>query len=141
MVILGKLKKAVKHKNMEINAAMEFQNTIKKQSKGFDFLFDRIISTKMTSKCALTLGLGVSDALTLIREFRKKFKMWDRHRARFTGKNPERSVASFVYVPLLWIFFPENALGDGPKKWHIFLFSTAYFRTYWHMPFKIYIIR
>ena len=68
MVILGKLKKAVKHKNMEINAAMEFQNTIKKQSKGFDFLFDRIISTKMTSKWALTLGLGVSDASTLIRE-------------------------------------------------------------------------
>ena len=24
-------------------------------------------------------------------------------------------------------FFPESALGDGPKKWHIFLFSTAYF--------------
>ena len=23
-------------------------------------------------------------------------------------------------------FFPEIALGDGPKKWHIFLFSAAY---------------
>ena len=29
-------------------------------------------------------------------------------------KNPERSVASFVYVPLE--FFPESALGDGPKN-------------------------
>ena len=43
----------------------------------------------------------------------------------------------FVYVSVLWIFFPENTLGHGPKKWHIFLFITAYFRAYWHMPFKI----
>ena len=35
---------------------------------------------------------------------------------RVSRKNPERSVASFVYVPLLWNFFPENALGDGPKN-------------------------
>ena len=65
----------------------------------------------------------------------------DRHRARFAEKNPERSVVSFVYVPVLWNFFPESALGDGPKKWHIFLFSTESFHTYWHMPFQIGIIR
>ena len=56
-------------------------------------------------------------------------------------KNPERSVVPFVYVSVLWIFFPEIVLGDGPKKWHIFLFSTASFHTYWHMPFEIGIIR
>ena len=56
-------------------------------------------------------------------------------------KNPELSVASFLYVPVLWNFFPESALGDGPKKWHIFLFSTASFHTYWHIPFEISIIR
>ena len=79
--------------------------------------------------------------LTLIRESWKKSKTQDRHRARFAEKYPERSVASFVYVPVLWNFFLESALGDCPRKWHIFLFSAAYFRTYWHMPFGIGIIR
>ena len=46
----------------------------------------------------------------------------------------------FVYVSVLWIFFPDNTLGHGPKKWHIFLFSAAYFLSYWHMPFEISII-
>ena len=71
----------------------------------------------------------------------KKSKTRDRHRARLAGKNSERSIASFVCVPMLWNFFPASALGDGPRKWHIFLFSAAYFRTYWHMPFGIGIIR
>ena len=79
--------------------------------------------------------------LTLIRESWKKIQNAGLSPSAFRGKNPERSVASFVYVPVLWIFFPENALGDGPKKWHIFLFSTASFHTYWHMPFEIGIIR
>ena len=34
--ILGKLKRAVKNKNMEINAAMEFKKTIHNESQGFD---------------------------------------------------------------------------------------------------------
>ena len=34
----------------------------------------------------------------------------------FRGKNPERSVASFVYVAVLWNFFSESALGDGPEN-------------------------
>ena len=38
-------------------------------------------------------------------------------------------------------FFPESALGNGPKKWHIILFRTAYFPWYWHMPFEISISR
>ena len=81
-------------------------------------------------------------SLTLIREFWKKNPKRGTITERVSRKkNPERSVASFVYVPLLWIFFPKIALGHGPKKWHTFLFSTAYYRTYWHMPFRISTIR
>ena len=32
----------------------------------------------------------------------------------------------FVNVSVLWIFFSESALGDSPKKWHLFLFRVAY---------------
>lgn len=35
LLISGKLKRAVKNKNMEINAAMEFTKTIQKKSQGF----------------------------------------------------------------------------------------------------------
>ena len=65
--------------------------------------------------------------LTLIRESWKKIQNAGPSPSAFRGKNPERSVASFIYVSVLWIFFPELALGHGPKKWHTFLFSTAYF--------------
>ena len=40
--------------------------------------------------------------------------------------------------PYPWIL---EKIGHGPKKWHLFLFSTASFYTYWHMPFEIGIIR
>ena len=53
---------------------------------------------------------------------------------RVLRENPERSVVSFVYVSVLWIFF-------FGKKWHRFLFNTAYFPSYWHMSFEIGIIR
>ena len=71
----------------------------------------------------------------------KKTKMRDRHRARFAGKI--QSVELHHLYMFLWFgfFFPESALGDGPKKWHIFLFSTASVHTYWHMPIQIGIIR
>ena len=56
----------------------------------------------------------------------------------FYGENIQSAALNhFVYVPMSFEFFPEIALGDGPKKWHIFLFSTAYFPSYWHMPFEI----
>ena len=58
----------------------------------------------------------------------------------FCGKKIQSAAFHhFVNVPMFWNFFSESAIGDCPKKSHIFLFSTAYFRTYWHMPFKIYI--
>ena len=50
------------------------------------------------------------------------------------------SVASFVYVSVLWIF-PGNHARWWPQKMAYILFSTAYFRSYWHMLFEISIIR
>ena len=72
--------------------------------------------------------------LTLIRESSKKSKTRDHNRARSLEKIQSAALNHFVYGPMLWNFFPESALGDGPKKWHIFLFRTAYFRVYWRMP-------
>ena len=46
----------------------------------------------------------------------KKIKTQDCDRARFPEKILERSVALIVYFSVLWIFFPESVLGDGPKK-------------------------
>ena len=88
--------------------------------------------------------IGISDtgkeSLTLIRESWKINPKRGTVTERVLRKKIQRAALHhFVYVPMFWNFFPESALGDGPKKWHIFLFSTAYFCTYWHMPFKIYI--
>ena len=55
--------------------------------------------------------------LTLIREcWKKNPKPGTITERVLRGKNPEYIVASFVYVSVLWIFCPENTLGDGPKK-------------------------
>ena len=43
--------------------------------------------------------------------------------------------------PCFGTLFPEIALGDGPKNWHIFLFSVEYWPSYWHMPIQLSIIR
>ena len=80
--------------------------------------------------------------LTLIRESWKKIQNAGPSPSVFCGKNIQSAALNqFVYVSVLWIFFPEITLGDGPKKWHIFFFSAAYFPSYWHMPFEISIIR
>ena len=55
---------------------------------------------------------------------------------RVLRKNPERSIASFVYVSLLWIF-SEIALDNSPKKMAHILFSVECFPSYWHMPVEI----
>ena len=68
--------------------------------------------------------------LTLIREFWKKSKVRDHHRACFAEKIQSAAMDQFVCVSVLWIFFPENTLGHGPKKWHIF-FSA------WHISSHI----
>ena len=70
----------------------------------------------------------------------KKSKTQDHHRAHFAETKSAALHHLYMFV-CFEFFFSENALGDGPKKWHIFLFSTAYFRTCWHMPFQISIIR
>ena len=46
----------------------------------------------------------------------KKSKTRDRHRARSTEKNPERRIASFCICSHALDFFPDIALGDGPKN-------------------------
>ena len=56
----------------------------------------------------------------------------------FSDKKIRSAALHHLYIILCFGFFPEITLGHGPKKWHIFLFSTAYFCTYWHMPLKIY---
>ena len=45
-------------------------------------------------------------------------------------KNPERSIEKICIFFCALDFFPENTLGYDPKKWHIFLFSIAYFLLY-----------
>ena len=53
---------------------------------------------------------------------------------RESWKNPQRvnekiqsaALQQFLYVPVLWVFFSESKLGDGPNEGHIFLFRVAY---------------
>ena len=47
--------------------------------------------------------------LTLIRESWKKIQNAGPSPSAFSGKNPERSVASFVYVSVLWFFSGNRA--------------------------------
>ena len=64
--------------------------------------------------------------LTLIRKSWKKIQNAGPSPSAFYGKKSSAALHHFVYIPMLWNFYPI-ALGDGPKKCHIFLFSTAYF--------------
>ena len=81
-------------------------------------------------------------SLTLILEsWKKKSKTRDHHRACFSEKKSRAQHCINLYtLPCFGFFFPESTLGYGPKKWHIFLFSAAYFLSYWHMPFEIWTI-
>ena len=74
-----------------------------------------------------TRSEGLTLNKSLIREsWKKKSKTRDHHRAYFAEKKIQSAaLRRFVYVSELWNFFPENTLHYGPKKWHIFLFSTA----------------
>ena len=46
----------------------------------------------------------------------------------FSGKKIRSAALNqFVYVSVLWIFFPGNCARWRSQKWHIFLFSAAYF--------------
>ena len=49
IILSGKLKRAVKHKNMEINAAMEFQNGVKKESQGLNFQRGNLVTLRLSS--------------------------------------------------------------------------------------------
>ena len=73
------------------------------------------------------------DSLTLIRE--KNTKRGTVTERVLREKIQSAALHHFVYVSMLWNFFPESALGDGPKIG--IYFWVAYFPSYWHMPFKI----
>ena len=79
---------------------------------------ERFLSELALLKGPAVTALSQFDAFTLIRE------SWEQIQ---NAENPERSVASFVYVSVLWNFFPESTLGDGPKKWHIFFVQHGIF--------------
>lgn len=49
IILSGKLKRAVKNKNMEINAAMEFQNGVKKESQGLNFQRGNLVTLRLSS--------------------------------------------------------------------------------------------
>ena len=71
----------------------------------------------------------------------KKSKMRDRHRAHLAEKKSRAQRYIICICSCALEFFPESALGDGPEKWHIFLFNTVSYHTYLHMPFEVGIIR
>ena len=75
--------------------------------------------------------------LTLIRESRKKNPKRGTVTERVSWKKSRAQHWINLYTFPCFGFFLENTLGHGPKKWHIFLFSTAYFLLYWHTPFEI----
>ena len=58
----------------------------------------------------------ISKLLTLIRESWKKSKTRDRHRARFAEKKSRAQRCIFCICSCALEFFPESALGDGPKN-------------------------
>ena len=76
--------------------------------------------------------------LTLIREsWKKNPKRGTITERLLRKKNPERSIEKICICFCAVDFFPKMTLGHGPEKWHIFLFNTAYFLSYWQMPFEI----
>ena len=63
-------------------------------------------------KCELAPGY-THVHLTLIHKFWKKSKTRDRHRCVFRKKIQSAALHQFVYVFMLWIYFPESTLGYG----------------------------
>ena len=55
------------------------------------------------------------------RDFREKIQNAGRSPSAFYGKNPERSVATFVYVSVLWIFSGNRARLRSQKMAYIFV--------------------
>ena len=73
------------------------------------------------------------NALGDLNHLRESWK--DRDRARLQKKSgAKRCIICICFCALN--FFPEIALGHGLRKWHIFLFSLAYFTSYQHTPFQ-----
>ena len=69
--------------------------------------------SESVSKRKFPIGIWL---LILILESSKQSKTRDHHRACFAEKNPERSIKKICICFCALDFFPENTLGDGPKK-------------------------
>ena len=69
----------------------------------------------------------------------KKSKTRDCHRARFPEKSRAQRciICMFLGFGFCAVDFFGNRARWWSQKWHIFLFSMAYFPSYWHMPFEI----
>ena len=59
----------------------------------------------------------------------------------FYEKKSKAQHCIILYMFPCFGFFSGKRARWWSQKWHIFLFSTAYFLLYWHMPFEISIIR
>ena len=71
---------------------------------------------------------GWWESLNLMRGSWKKAKMRDHNQACFSEKNSKAQ---------RWVSWMFLRFGS----WHIFLFSVAYFLSYWHISLKVSIIR
>ena len=88
----------------------EFDFELHYECRGMHLLKERI--ERFLSELALLKGPAVTawsqfDGFTLIRESSEQIQ---------NAENPERSVESFVYVSVLWVFCPVNTLGHSPKN-------------------------
>ena len=94
-------------------------NSIKSHSKEtiFDsFEFDNQLC-QAASKEIISKIYTKHVKLTVVRE------SWEKNPKRgiiaervFRGKIESVALHHFVYVPMFWNFFPQSALGDGPKN-------------------------
>ena len=76
---------------------------------------------KIQSDFELSMKLRVKPSFKKIRE---------------TIKMQSAALNHFVYIPKFWNFSGNRGRWWSQNK-HTFLFSTAYFPSYWHMPFEI----
>ena len=85
-------------------------------------------TSKRISKLSSKLQIPIFVSLTLIRESWKQIQNAGPSPSVFCGKKIQSAALNqFVYVPVLWNFFPESALGDGLKNSQIRLIKMIFF--------------
>ena len=84
------------------------------------FIISNLLHEQATGKGFYYCFRNSFTLLTLIRESWKKSRTRDRDRARFPGKNPDRSVASFFICFCALDIFSGNRARSRSQKWHTF---------------------